>query len=149
MCSPDSAEPGSATRAGGTVPLAIAVLRDRGAGCRSSGFPDTPRHGRAVGHHAGMWGGGHSDAPQCVAEQNQLPSPVTLWGRGACALGAEPGDPRRWKAAKLFQTRSQVREHRDTAAAEPRFPEPAPSAPALRPWQLACSSSRSREHLVP
>jgi len=70
-------------------------------------------------------------------------------GRGACALGAEPGDPRRWKAAKLFQTRSQVQECRDTAAAEPRFPEPAPSALAPRPWQVVCSSSRSREHLVP
>uniref|UniRef100_A0A8C6N8M7 Nonsense-mediated mRNA decay factor n=1 Tax=Melopsittacus undulatus TaxID=13146 RepID=A0A8C6N8M7_MELUD len=44
---------------------------------------------------------------------------------------------RRQDKIQVGWTRSQVREHRDTAAAEPRFPEPAPSALALRPWQLA------------
>lgn len=68
---------------------------------------------------------------------------------GLSAPGAEPGDVWRWKAAKLFQSRGQAQAHGDAAAAEPRFPEPAPSAPAPRPWQVACFSSGSREHLVP
>lgn len=78
----------------------------------------------------------------------QCPQRV-LQGRGPHAVGAEPGDTQRWKAAKLFQTCGQVQECREAAAAEPRFPEPAPSVPALRLWQLVRFSSGSREHLVP